>query len=155
MLKTVVLIFITTYTQSNSFKIIKNIDDLYNQIKLILTGGTSMNFDRMIKDMGRMVAYIATGKREGEVESILFEEIGSTNLFEIMLKRYYFDGNYNKADDLIFEQLKTFYSAEALRIAIEFYELLLKKSDEHLIESNFTRQEILDSLEEINQFRKE
>lgn len=111
-----------------------------------------MDIERMIRDMGKLMVYPFTRIKEQGAEMIEFEESGDENLFEIMLMKYYYEKQYNEADNLIFDELEHNNSPEAPRIAKEFYELLLQKTDEQLIESNFSRDEVYESLEEIKKY---
>lgn len=111
-----------------------------------------MDIERMIRDMGKLMVYPFTRIKEQGAEMIEFEESGDENLFEIMLMKYYYEKQYNEADNLIFDELENNNSSEAQRIAKEFYELLLQKTDEQLNESNFSRDEVYESLEEIKRY---
>ena len=111
-----------------------------------------MDIERMIKDIQKLVANPFTRVKEEGAEIIQFEETNDENLFEIMLMQYYYEGQYNEADNLIFDQLETNYSKEVERIASEFYQLLLQKMDEQLYGSHFTREEVYESLEELKKY---
>ena len=111
-----------------------------------------MDIERMIRDMGKLMVYPFTRIKEQGAEMIEFEESADENLFEIMLMKYYYEKQYNEADNLIFDELEHNNSPEAQRIAKEFYELLLQKTDEQLNESNFSRDEVYESLEEIKKY---
>lgn len=122
------------------------------KIYFIDRGGHEMDIERMIRDMGKLMVYPFTRIKEQGVEMIEFEESGDENLFEIMLMKYYYEKQYNEADNLIFDELEHNHSPETQRISKEFYELLLQKTDEQLNESNFSRDEVYESLEEIKKY---
>lgn len=42
--------------------------------------------------------------------------------------QYYYEGQYNETDNLIFDQLEPNYSKEVERITTECYQLLLQKN---------------------------
>lgn len=54
---------------------------------------------------------------------------------------------------MIFDELEKNNSSEVYEIAIEFYDSLLKKTDEELNKTNFSREEIYKELEDIQKFK--
>lgn len=62
---------------------------------------------------------------------------------------------YNKAEDLIFDELEKNNSPKVYEAAVEFYNSLLEKSDEELNKSNFPRKEIYRGLDDIQKFKNE
>ncbi|ENK0838680.1 hypothetical protein AB2Z22_002033 [Clostridium botulinum] len=108
-----------------------------------------MSIKKSIDDLGKLF-----GKTILENDkNIDTEKIGSTDLFKIILNKLFYEGNYDKAEDLIFEELEKNDSPEIYEIAVEFYNALLKKSDEELNESNFSRDEIYQGLDDIERFK--
>lgn len=75
------------------------------------------------------------------------------DIFKIILNKVVHEGNYNKAEDLIFDELEKNNSQEVYEIAIDFYNSLLKKSDEILNQSSFPRVEIYQGLKDIEKFK--
>ncbi|AUN09707.1 hypothetical protein RSJ21_04475 [Clostridium botulinum] len=107
-----------------------------------------MSIKKSIDDLGKLF-----GKTVLENDkNIDTEKIGSTDLFKIILNKLFHEGNYDKAEDLIFEELEKNDSPEVYEIAMEFYNALLQKSDEELNESNFSREEIYQGLDDIKRF---
>ncbi|APU59639.1 DUF6483 family protein [Clostridium botulinum] len=107
-----------------------------------------MSINKSIDDLGKLF-----GKTILENDkNIDTEKIGSTDLFKIILNKLFYEGNYDKAEDLIFEELEKNDSPEVYEIAVEFYNALLKKSDEELNESNFSTEEIYQGLDDIKKF---
>ncbi|APQ98217.1 DUF6483 family protein [Clostridium botulinum] len=107
-----------------------------------------MSIKKSIDDLGKLF-----GKTVLENDkNIDTEKIGSTDLFKIILNKLFHEGNYDKAEDLIFEELEKNDSPEVYEIAMEFYNALLQKSDEELNESNFSREEIYQGLDDIKKF---
>ncbi|AUM86904.1 hypothetical protein RSJ15_04060 [Clostridium botulinum] len=107
-----------------------------------------MSIKKSIDDLGKLF-----GKTILENDkNIDTEKIGSTDLFKIILNKLFYEGNYDKAEDLIFEELEKNDSPEVYEIAVEFYNALLQKSDEELNESNFSREEIYQGLDDIKKF---
>ncbi|APQ98783.1 DUF6483 family protein [Clostridium botulinum] len=108
-----------------------------------------MSIKKSIDDLGKLF-----GKTILENDkNIDTEKIGSTDLFKIILNKLFYEGNYDKAEDLIFEELEKNDSPEVYEIAVEFYNALLKKSDEELNEGNFARDEIYQGLDDIKKFQ--
>ncbi len=108
-----------------------------------------MSIKKSIDDLGKLF-----GKTILENDkNIDTEKIGSTDLFKIILNKLFYEGNYDKAEDLIFEELEKNDSPEVYEIAVEFYNALLKKGDEELNESNFSREEIYQGLDDIKGFK--
>ncbi|APH15941.1 hypothetical protein NPD5_1327 [Clostridium sporogenes] len=108
-----------------------------------------MSIKKSIDDLGKLF-----GKTILENDkNIDTEKIGSTDLFKIILNKLFYEGNYDKAEDLIFEELEKNDSPEVYEIAVEFYNALLKKSAEELNEGNFARDEIYQGLDDIERFK--
>ncbi|ACQ53332.1 hypothetical protein G8E05_14090 [Clostridium botulinum] len=108
-----------------------------------------MSIKKSIDDLGKLF-----GKTILENDkNIDTEKIGSTDLFKIILNKLFHEGNYDKAEDLIFEELEKNDSPEVYEIAVEFYNALLQKSDEELNENNFSREEIYQGLYDIKRFK--
>ncbi|HGG0417693.1 hypothetical protein EXQ42_16215 [Clostridium botulinum] len=108
-----------------------------------------MSIKKSIDDLGKLF-----GKTILENDkNIDTEKIGSTDLFKIILNKLFYEGNYDKAENLIFEELEKNDSPEVYEIAVEFYNALLKKSDEELNEGNFSRDEIYQGLDDIERFK--
>ncbi|RFM20050.1 hypothetical protein C1146_21240 [Clostridium botulinum] len=106
-------------------------------------------YQKSIDDLGKLF-----GKTILENDkNIDTEKIGSTDLFKIILNKLFHEGNYDKAEDLIFEELEKNDSPEVYEIAVEFYNALLQKSDEELNENNFSREEIYQGLYDIKRFK--
>lgn len=96
---------------------------------------------------------MAIKKKDKSVKMVDINEIGAVNVFRIMINKLINEENFNKAEDLIFEELENNYSPEVYEIAAEFYNSLMKKSDEVLEKSDFTREEVYRGLEDIQKFK--
>ena len=79
--------------------------------------------------------------------------MSSADIFKIIFNKSFHKENYNKAEDLIFQELEKNNSTEVYEVAIEFYNSLLKKSDEELNKRNFPRKEIYQGLDDIRKFK--
>ncbi|AVQ44927.1 DUF6483 family protein [Clostridium botulinum] len=108
-----------------------------------------MSIKKSIDDLGKLFGKTIL-KNDKNIDT---EKIGSTDLFKIILNKLFYEGNYDKAEDLIFEELEKNDSPEVYEISVEFYNALLKKSDEELNEGNFARDEIYQGLDDIKRFK--
>lgn len=109
--------------------------------------------EKLIKDIGKMCAKVFFNKEEKSSEKVDLEQMSSTDIFKIIFNKSFHEGDYNKAEDLIFNQLEKKNSQEVYEVALEFYNSLSKKSDEQLRQSNFTREEIYQGLKDIQKFK--
>lgn len=109
---------------------------------------------QLIKDIAKMSAKIAFNKEEKSDEKFKLGQMNSMDIFRMMFDKLFHEGNYNKTEDLIFNELEVNSSPEVYAIALEFYNLLLEKSDEELLKSNFSREEVYRGLNDIEKFVK-
>lgn len=109
--------------------------------------------EKLMKDIGKICAKIFVNKEEKCSEKINIDQMDSVDIFKIVLNKSFHEGDYNKAENLIFNELENNNSPEVYEVAMEFYNELLKKSDEHLNRSDFTRNEIYQGLKDIQKFR--
>ena len=114
---------------------------LYKSYKYILIGGVYMAFFRTNKD---------DEKQLKAFDGSDLNNMGSADLLQLLLKKLILEGNYNKAENLIFEELEKNKSRVIRDTAIDFYNTLLEKSDEDLTSNNFSREEVLQGLDDIN-----
>ncbi|MCB2357157.1 DUF6483 family protein [Clostridium estertheticum] len=112
-----------------------------------------MNIEKLIEDLGKAFGKIIFNKKEDVSEKINIDQMSSTDIFKIIFNKLFHMGNYNKSEDLIFDELEKNNSPEVYEVAIEFYNSLLKKSDEELNISNFPRKEIYRGLDDIQKFK--
>ncbi|WP_017415439.1 DUF6483 family protein [Clostridium tunisiense] len=108
-----------------------------------------MNIERMIENLAKNLAKTVLNKKEKSNEKINLNQLGSTDILQIMLNRLVHEGNYNKAENILFEEINKKDSEVIYKIAMEFYNSLLEKSDKELQEGNFTRAEIYQGLEDV------
>lgn len=107
---------------------------------------------RVIKSIGQMAIAIGIGKRA--VDSIIDEEketvtISEDELLEIMIGKCLSDGKINEAENMIFEAIRSRKSAKDLEIALSFYEEINKWDKDKLTKNNFSKQEIVEGLEDV------
>jgi len=111
-----------------------------------------MDIEKLIRRFGKALGKIVFNKKEKSSEKIDIYQMSSTDIFKIVFSKLFHEGNYNKAEDLIFNELEKSNSPEVYEVAIEFYSSLLKKSDDELDKSNFPRKEIYRGLDDIKKF---
>lgn len=112
-----------------------------------------MNIEKLIKDLSKNFATTIFNKKEESSKKINIDQMSSADMFKIIFNKLVHQGNYNKAEDLIFDELEKKNLPEVYEVAIEFYNSLLKKSDEELNKSNFPRKEIYRGLNDIQKFK--
>lgn len=112
-----------------------------------------MDIEKALKSIGEMGAKVLFNKKEKDSAKINFEQMNSTDIFKVMYNNLYNKGQYNEAENLIFQELEKNNSPELFEIAADFYNSLLVKSDEELLKSNFSRDEIYQGLEDIKKIR--
>lgn len=110
-----------------------------------------MNIEKLINELAKGVAKTVLNKEEESSEQVNLNDIGSGDILQIILKRLVNDGEYNKAENMLFQTINKNNSQEIYQIAVNFYNLLLEKSDEELEKGNFTREEIYQGLQDIKQ----
>ena len=68
------------------------------------------------------------------------ENNGSSEILRIIIKSLLVKKEYNKAENILFEEIEKDKSEGNYKVAIDFYEELLTKSDEDLRENNFSKE---------------
>lgn len=112
-----------------------------------------MNIEKLVKNIGRFYATLLFKKDVESTVKVDLNQIGSTDIVGMFLRRLINEGNYNKAENILFKELKKNNSAEMYQTAVDFYNLLLEKSDAELYSGNFSREEIYQGLEDIKEFK--
>ncbi|EHJ00299.1 hypothetical protein CDLVIII_3744 [Clostridium sp. DL-VIII] len=112
-----------------------------------------MDIEKLINELGKSIGKIIANKKEESSIKINMDKMDSIDLFKIIFTKTVHERNYNKAEDLIFDELEKNNSLEVHEIAIEFYNSLLQKSDEHLKENNFSREEIYQGLKDLEKLK--
>jgi hypothetical protein len=113
-----------------------------------------LDIEKIIKDIGKVGAKVLLNKNEKKRESVEFGQVNSIEILKGVLKRLFEEKNYSKAEDILFNELENKTSEELYNIAVEFYNLLLEKSDDDLKGGNFSKEEAQQGLEDIKRFKK-
>ena len=77
------------------------------------------------------------------------EDNGSSELLRIILRSLIDKKEYNKAEDVLFEEMEKNSSEANYKVGLDFYETLLEKKEEELIENNFSKEEVLQGLKDL------
>lgn len=87
-----------------------------------------------------------------EREKIDITNMGNKDVTLIILRRLVHSGEFNKAEDILFEELEKDSSVDMYNVGVEFYNMLLEKNDKELEEGNFSREEIEQGLKDIKKY---
>lgn len=110
-------------------------------------------FMRQIEDMGRMLGEILFLKIEEPIPD--FDEQGNlleSGLLYRCLCAMLDKRDVNGAENLLFNSLEEHPKEEFFRVALQFYLDLQKWTDAELLAANFSRQEILDGMNELQKY---
>lgn len=110
--------------------------------------------DYLIKQINVMVKYIAEtvlGKRDKNynITAEKYYEVNSAGKNIMYLYDLVDNGEINLAENILYDKIDEGRSIDLFKIGVDFYVYLNTKSDEFLNEHNFSRQEILDGLEDL------
>ncbi|ADU28022.1 DUF6483 family protein [Ethanoligenens harbinense] len=105
---------------------------------------------RQIEDITKALGNMLFEKQSGTVE--LFDEQGvlsETSFLSYRLNRMIGDGQINEAENLLFDAIEEDPKTGYLKVALDFYATLEKRSDAELTAAGFSRAEILDGLQAV------
>ncbi|MDY6622541.1 DUF6483 family protein [Clostridioides difficile] len=105
--------------------------------------------DKIFNEIKLMVARLLLGKKYSEYEEKDLVYNTEEEVILITLKRLVFQGNVNEAEEILFDKAKSVNSENMQYIAIEFYTMLMEKTDEELEAMNFSKQEVYQGIEDI------
>ena len=105
--------------------------------------------DKIFNEIKLMVARLLLGKKYSEYEEKDLVYNTEEEVILITLKRLVFQGNANEAEEILFDKAKSVNSENMQYIAIEFYTMLMEKTDEELEAMNFSKQEVYQGIEDI------
>ena len=77
------------------------------------------------------------------------ENNGASEILRIIIKSLLVKKEYNKAENILFDEIEKDKSEANYKIALDFYEELLGKSNEDLVENNFSKEEVLQGLTDL------
>jgi predicted hydrocarbon binding protein len=108
-----------------------------------------MNIEKLINELGKNFGKALVKKEDDDMQVMNLEDTGSSEILRIILKSLIVKKEYNKAENFLFEEIEKDKSEANYKVAVDFYEELLAKSDEELIENNFSREEVLQGLKDL------
>lgn len=119
----------------------------------IKQGGTKMGIvEEVAESIKRMVAKLLFGKSFDNYEEIIINHGIEEDVLLITLKRLVFEGKANEAEDMLFDEAKHNKIKNLSYVVIEFYTMLMNKSDEELKDLNFSKEEIYEGIEDIKKY---
>lgn len=116
----------------------------------------NMNIEKLINELARNMGKALLQKKEDNNEIINLDEADSSDYIRIILKSLVLKQDYNKAENILFEEIEKNKSEKIYKVALDFYNLLIDKSDTELRDGNFSREEVFQGLKDVNTiFNKE
>ena len=105
---------------------------------------------RLIHGIAQVLARLLLGKQmeqEGEIASALSREAAKK---DETLKKRIDEGNINEAEELLFDLLETepWEDKQKAALVLSFYDHVNEKEDAFLEKANFSREEIIEGLED-------
>ena len=108
-----------------------------------------MNIERLIKQISKAIFSLIFNKEQGKHEKVDIKNMTSLDILPLTLKHLIRQGKYSEAEDVLFREAERSPGKNLSSVAEDFYNILLSKSDEELLEHNFPRQEIYNGLSDI------
>lgn len=110
--------------------------------------------DYIIRQIGATIEYIAETvlarkKEEYDISIGNPDEIDDSKLNIMYLCRLVDSGEINIAENLLFDRIEEHKTVETLEMGLRFYVYINSKSDRFLDEHDFSRQEIVDGLNDL------
>ena len=110
----------------------------------------NINIEELINELVKNTGKSLLQKEEDNNEIINLDEVDSSDYIRILLKSLVLKHEYNKAENILFEEIKKNKSEKIYKIALDFYDLLMDQSDDKLKNGNFSREEIFQGLKDVN-----
>lgn len=110
---------------------------------------------RQIEDIAEAMGKVLFEKQSGAEE--LFNEqdvLSETNFFSYRLNKMVGGGRINEAENLLFDAIGEKADPAYLKVALDFYDTLEKRSEAELKAGNFSREEVLEGLQAIKEIYK-
>ena len=109
-----------------------------------------MNIEKLINEFARNMGKALLQKKEDNNEIINLDEAGSSDYIRIILKGLVLKKEYNKAENILFEEIQKNRSEKIYKVAVDFYDLLIDKSDDELKAGNFSTEEVLQGIKDVD-----
>ena len=98
--------------------------------------------DEVINTIKKQIAKMLLGKKYSDYVDMDVVYDPDEEIFLITLKRLVFENKINEAEEFLFDRAENNPTENLQYIAIEFYTMVMEKSDEELAEANFDRSEV-------------
>lgn len=109
----------------------------------------------MVESLGKNIGKTITHDKS-ESEAITIENLSDRDMLSIILRKKLYAKEYGEAEDVLFSFARNNKEEDFSSICEWFYGELSSKSDEDLMENNFSREEIKQGLEDFKRsFPKE
>lgn len=92
----------------------------------------NINIEELINELAKNTGKSLLQKEEDNNEIINLDEADSSDYIRILLKSLVLKHEYNKAENILFEEIKKNKSEKIYKIALDFYDLLMDQSDDKL-----------------------
>ena len=109
----------------------------------------NINIEKLINELARNFGKSLVKKEDDDMQVMNLEDTGSSEILRIILKSLLVKKEYNKAENILFEEIEKNKTEANYKVAVDFYEELLEKTDKELIENNFSREEVLQGLRDL------
>lgn len=103
---------------------------------------------QMIEGAAAIAAKILTGKQTKKTEIIVEQSMGTENL-SALLAGLIKQGAYNKAEDILFQQLEIYPTIDLYNVGLEFFEKLNELEDGQLEAGGYSRGEIAQGVQDM------
>lgn len=109
-----------------------------------------MNIEKLINEFARNMGRALLQKKEDNNEIINLDEAGSSDYIRIILKGLVIKKEYNKAENILFKEIEKNKSEKIYKVALDFYDLLIDKSDDELKLGKFSRKEVFQGMKDVD-----
>lgn len=113
-----------------------------------------MNIEEMLNKLSKNMAKMMFHKEKNSDDIINVSNASSDDFLPIVIKNLIYKKDYNKAEDILFEEIHKNASERNYKLALNFYNILSEKSDAELKESNFSKDEIFQGLNDLEKIYK-
>lgn len=98
--------------------------------------------DEVINTIKKQIAKMLLGKKYSDYVDMDVVYNSDEEIFLITLKRLVYENKINEAEEILFEKAEKNHTDNLAYIAVEFYTMVMEKSDEELSEADFDRSEV-------------
>lgn len=92
---------------------------------------------------------IRSGNNQREFDG----QMGQLDFFKMDFAKAFYKNDYNKAEDLLFKQIKKYYSEDVYKLGMAFYDILDSKTNKSLEDCDFSREEVIQGKEDLDRIK--